>query len=183
MKWIRDEDFIRGSIPMTKFEARVLIMALLEVGEGDDLLDIGAGTGSVSIQAALLGAKVFAIERETEGIELIHRNAEKFGVGIEVVHGSAPEAIGLIGDFSKCFIGGNGGNLPGVFEEADRRLQPGGILAASFIVPDNMVELKRLLSDRQYSEVEVRLIQASVLEGSGLLKANNPIFLVKGKKQ
>lgn len=183
MKWIRDEEFIRGSIPMTKFEARVLIIALLETGEGDSLLDIGAGTGSVSIQAALLGAKVFAIEREPEGIELINKNADKFGVGIEVIHGAAPEAMASLGVFSKCFIGGSGGNLPAIFEEADRRLRPGGILAASFIVPDNMVELKRLLTDRQYSEIEVRLIQASVLEGNGLLKAHNPIFLIKGKKR
>ncbi|HWQ30632.1 MAG TPA: precorrin-6Y C5,15-methyltransferase (decarboxylating) subunit CbiT [Negativicutes bacterium] len=183
MKWIRDEEFIRGSIPMTKFEARVLIMALLEAGEGDRLLDIGAGTGSVSIQAALLGAKVFAIEREREGVELIQKNAQRFHVGIEIVHGSAPEATAGLGTFSKCFIGGSGGSLKAIFDEADRRLQPGGILAASFIVPDNMVELKKLFADRRYSEVEVRLIQASVLEGNGLLKANNPIFLIRGKKQ
>lgn len=182
MKWIRDEEFIRGSIPMTKFEARVLIMALLEAGEGDRLLDIGAGTGSVSIQAALLGAKVFAIEREPGGVELIHKNAAKFKTGIEIIQGSAPEMIGSVGAFDKCFIGGSGGSLPAIFEEVDRRLRPGGILAASFIVPDNMVELKRLFADRHYSEIEVRLIQASFLEDSGLLKANNPIFLVKGKK-
>lgn len=183
MKWIRDEEFIRGSNPMTKFEARVLIMALLEAGAGDKLLDIGAGTGSVSIQAALLGAKVFSIEREPEGVELIHKNAAKFQVGVEIIHGSAPEMISSVGAFNKCFIGGSGGSLAEIFDEADRLIQPGGILAASFIVPDNMVELKGLFADRHYSEVEVRLVQASVLEGNGLLKANNPIFLVKGKKQ
>jgi len=183
MKWIRDEEFIRGAIPMSKFEVRVLTMALLELGNDDIFVDIGAGTGSMAIQGALLGAKVHAIEKEPEGIELIRKNAERFSSEVNIIHGTAPEAMELVGSFNKCFIGGSGGRLSKIAESVDKKLSVGGILAASFIVPENMVELKKLMMEKKYSDIEVRLIQSSIIEGMGLMKANNPIFLIKGKKQ
>ncbi len=182
MKWIRDEEFIRGNIPMTKFDARVIALAMLEVGREDTFVDIGAGTGSLSIQAALLGAKVYALEREEEGIRLIKENSAKFNAELRIVHGSAPETLASVNCFNKCFIGGSGGRIEEITEEADKRLSSGGMLAASFIVPDNMVRLKQLLKEKRYSEIEVRLVQSSVIDRTGLMKANNPIFLIKGKK-
>lgn len=168
---------------MSKLDIRVIAMALLEISEGDKFMDVGAGTGSLSVQAALLGAEVYAIEREQEGIELIRENACKFRVEINIIHGTAPEAMYSIESFNKCFIGGSGGSLVQIADEIDKRLSVGGMLAASFIVPDNMVELKRMLMEKEYSEIEVRLIQSSIIESKGLMKANNPIFLIKGKKQ
>lgn len=182
MKWLRDEDFIRGSIPMSKFDARVIAMALLDIGAGDIFLDIGAGTGSLSVQAALLGAKVHAIEKEQEGVELIRKNAGKFGAEINIIHGTAPEDMHSIKSLNKCFIGGSGGKLKQIVDEIDKKLIVGGLLAANFIVPENMVELKKILTEKKYSDIEVRLIQSSIIEGIGLMKANNPIFLIKGKK-
>ena len=75
MRWIRDEQFLRGNIPMTKFEVRTVSIAALEIEEGDTLIDIGAGTGSVSVEAALQGACVYAVEEKHEGAELIRKNA------------------------------------------------------------------------------------------------------------
>ncbi|WDC84912.1 50S ribosomal protein L11 methyltransferase [Caloramator sp. mosi_1] len=69
--WIKDDEFIRSRVPMTKFETRVLSLALLDVKEGDVLLDIGAGTGSISIQARKLGAKVISIEKDREAVEVL----------------------------------------------------------------------------------------------------------------
>lgn len=183
MKWIRDDEFIRGNIPMSKFDIRVIAMALLEINEGDIFLDVGAGTGSLSVQAALLGAEVYAIEKEQEGIGLIRKNAAKFGIEINIIQGTAPDAMNSIESFNKCFIGGSDGRLAQIVEKADIKLSAGGVLAASFIVPDNMVEMKRILTEKKYSDIELRLIQSSIIEVKGLMKANNPIFLIKGKKQ
>ena len=79
---IPDEEFIRGKVPMTKEEIRILTLAKARIGRGDMVADIGAGTGSISCEAALQATdgKVFAIERKPEGIELIKANAEKFGI-------------------------------------------------------------------------------------------------------
>ena len=77
---IPDEEFIRGGIPMTKREVRISVLAEANIKEDSKVLDVGAGTGSISIEAALLASKgkVWAIEKEAEGIDLIHQNSEKF---------------------------------------------------------------------------------------------------------
>ena len=139
MTWLRDEDFIRGKIPMTKFAVRAVTIALLDITPGDVLLDIGAGTGSISIQAALLGAEVYAIEQAQEGIDLIRRNAEKFAVKVSTIHGSAPETIKEVPKFNKCFIGGSKGKLEQIVRTVDARIDSGGILTANFIKLGNTV--------------------------------------------
>ncbi|HZH93820.1 MAG TPA: precorrin-6Y C5,15-methyltransferase (decarboxylating) subunit CbiT, partial [Tissierellaceae bacterium] len=78
MKIIRDSEFIRGDIPMTKFVTRTVVMGLLQPDNNELLLDVGAGTGSVSVQAAIHGARVVAIEKEKSGVDLINRNKERF---------------------------------------------------------------------------------------------------------
>lgn len=181
MKWIKDEDFIRGNIPMTKFNIRVLTMAYLSIKEGDRLLDIGAGTGSISIEAALQGAKVWAIEREEEGIELIYKNADKFQVNVSTIEGKAPEDLPDM-KFNKCFIGGSGGKLQEIFTYLDKHLEDKGILCGNFIMLKNLHEFNELLLKHNYTEIETQLIQASYIDHIGLLRGNNPIFIIKGVK-
>ena len=79
---IDDENFIRGKIPMTKREVRILTLANAEIGAADRVVDIGAGTGSISIEAARIATEghIYALERKLEAIQLIRQNAEKFRV-------------------------------------------------------------------------------------------------------
>ena len=183
MKWHRDEEFERGEIPMTKFEARVLSLALSGVGVGDLFVDIGAGTGSIAVQAALLGAEVYAIEREAAGVALIRKNADKFGVQLHLLHGSAPEQLAEIQNIDVCFIGGSGGHLPQIVYDAHRRLRPGGRIAANFIRPDAMTQFTGLLKELGCVNVETRLLQTAVSDSFGMLRGQNPIFLVSGMKR
>ena len=79
---IRDEDFVRGSVPMTKEEVRWIALVKAEIGPSSFVLDVGAGTGSISIEAAKIAAKgkIFALEKNPEALRLIHTNMEKFAV-------------------------------------------------------------------------------------------------------
>ncbi len=182
MTWLRDDDFIRGKIPMTKFAVRAVTMALLDITPGDVLLDVGAGTGSISIQAALLGAEVYAIEQTQEGFELIHRNADKFAVHIHAIHGSAPEDLNRVPEFKACFIGGSKGKLEPIVEAVHPALRPGGRLVANFIKLENMTIFTRLLQQHNYTQIESRLIQTAEIDHLGLLRGQNPVCLAGGRK-
>ena len=181
MKWIKDEGFIRGNIPMTKFNIRILIIGYLAIEEGDRLLDIGAGTGSISIEAALQGAKVWAIEREEEGIVLIKSNNEKFKTNINIINGQAPEALPDI-KFNKCFIGGSGGKLQEIFSYLENNLDDKGIVCGNFITLNNLIEFINLLRKFNYKKIETQLIQSAYMDEIGLMKGQNPIYIVKGEK-
>ncbi|NLK44312.1 MAG: precorrin-6Y C5,15-methyltransferase (decarboxylating) subunit CbiT [Tissierellia bacterium] len=181
MKWIKDEEFIRGSIPMTKFNIRILTLGYLAIENGDRLLDIGAGTGSISIEAVLHGATVWAIEREAEGIELIKRNSDKFGVDLSIVHGQAPENLPNE-KFNKCFIGGSGGKLKEIFSYLETNLEEKGIVCGNFITLKNLNQFVELLNKYNYKDIEVQLVQTSTMDKIGILKGQNPIFIVKGVK-
>ncbi len=181
MKWIKDEDFVRGSIPMTKFNTRILTIGYLEINKNDRFLDIGAGTGSVSIEAGLQGAKVWAIEKELEGVDLINANSSKFNLEMEIIHGQAPEDLPE-GKFNKCFMGGSGGRLKEIFIYLDDNLEANGILCGNFITLSNLNKFTDLLKEYKYKDVEVHLIQSSSMDKIGLLKGQNPIFIVKGVK-
>jgi cobalt-precorrin-6B (C15)-methyltransferase len=181
MKWIKDKEFIRGNIPMTKFNIRVLTIGYLSIQQGDRLLDIGAGTGSISIEAALQGANVWAIERETEGISLINANNQKFNTNINIIKGFAPDDLPDI-KFNKCFIGGSGGKLENIFIYLSKYLEEDGLLCGNFITINNLTQFIYLLKKYNYKDIETQLIQSAYMDKGGLMKGQNPIYIVKGVK-
>lgn len=111
---IPDSRFIRGDVPMTKSEIRSVVMSRLELKPEQTFVDVGAGTGSVTVEAAmaLWKGKVFAIERNTDAVELIKQNCRKFHLGnVDIIIGSAPEALEKTDPPDAAFIGGSGGKM------------------------------------------------------------------------
>ncbi len=182
MKWVKDEDFIRANVAMTKFNIRALNMAYLNISLGDLFLDIGAGTGSVSIEASLQGAHVWAIDKDKESIELLIKNRKKFAVNMEVIEGIAPCDLPHI-VFDKCFIGGSTGKMGVIFQYLKTYLKTGGILCANFIKLENLNDFMTYLKEYNFQETEISLIQSSTMDEKGLLKGSNPIFIGKGVKK
>ena len=123
-----DEAFARGKVPMTKQEVRAAVLAKLGVQPGELLWDVGAGTGSVSVELALAAprGRVYAVECDPEACALIRQNKEKFAVrNLTLVEGTAPAALENLPAPDAVFIGGTKGNLAAVVEAALAQ-QPGG---------------------------------------------------------
>ena len=111
---IADDEFIRGDVPMTKSEVRSISVSALRLKSDSVVWDIGAGTGSVSVECALAAyeGSVFAVEKDTDAVELIRQNRIRFRTdNLEVVQGLAPDALKELPAPTHAFIGGSSGNL------------------------------------------------------------------------
>ncbi len=165
---------------ITKKETRALVLARLGPDPGDLVWDVGAGSGSVAVECARLGAAAIAIERDPESCERIERNAARHGVRVRVVQGEAPAALDGLPVPDAVFVGGSGGG----FEEIVG-LAAGRALRAVVLT---LVGLERVapaagILERAGFEVETTLLQASRVKGIGSLHRlvpETPIFVVCG---
>lgn len=130
-----DELFLRGDAPMTKAEVRALTVAAARLRPGDRVLDVGAGTGSLSVEAALLCPQgtVVAVERDPAALELLHANVERFGLeNLVIAAGEAPAAFAGLAPavgaerFDRILVGGSGGKLGEILAALPGLLAPGG---------------------------------------------------------
>jgi cobalt-precorrin-6B (C15)-methyltransferase len=186
MRFIKDNEFIRGNCPMTKEEVRILSVVKLELEEDYNVLDIGAGTGSVSIQMAELckKGKVIAIEKDEEALEVIKQNKEKFKAdNLEIVSAEAMEIEpNIVGEVDAIFVGGSGGNIAEIIGKYGNKLKKNRKIVLNFITINNVYKAMEALKELNY-EVECVQLQVSKTKGqSYMLMANNPIFVVSGKK-
>ena len=141
-----DEAFVRGEVPMTKRDIRTLVMAKLRLTGKDICWDIGAGTGSVCVEMAMFSpqGRVIAVERKREALELLEINKRHFNLeNIEIIPGSAPEALIGAAVPTRVFIGGSGGNINQIISFLREILPSDSIVVADFIVIENVTEALR----------------------------------------
>ncbi|WP_102401581.1 precorrin-6Y C5,15-methyltransferase (decarboxylating) subunit CbiT [Haloimpatiens massiliensis] len=186
MYFIKDEEFIRGNPPMTKEEVRILSISKMNLQKDHKVLDIGAGTGSISIQCSKICSegKVIAIEKEEDAIEVMEQNKKKFNcTNLELIKGEALEVINNIKDmFDAIFIGGSGGNIEDIISEYSNKLKEEGVMVLNFITISNLYRAMKFLNKIGY-KTECTQIAVSKLKGkSGMLMANNPIFILVANK-
>ena len=178
---IPDDQFIRGNIPMTKREIRVQCMAMLDVHPDSVVWDVGAGTGSVSVECARacpLG-QVFAIERKGEGASLIRENARRFHINnLRAIEGTAPDALENLPTSPQVFIGGTSGHLAEILQRI-----PGGCrVVATAVTLESIAELIRCFGERM-DGAEYAQLSASRAEELGhyhLLRGMNPVLIAAG---
>lgn len=178
-----DEAFEREAGMITKMEVRAVALALLQLGPGQTLWDIGAGTGSVSIEAARIARlnRVFAVEKNRARYSNLLQNLERFGVsGVQAVCASASEAIGAFPDPDRVFIGGSGDDLGAVLESVARRLLPGGRVVQTVVLLQTLEKVTTFWKDMDFEVSMVQLqVNRSVPTGSSLrFEALNPVFIV-----
>lgn len=181
---IPDEEFIRGKVPMTKQEIRILTLAKARIGKGDMVADIGAGTGSISCEAALLAAegRVFAIERKAEGIELIHANAQKFGIeNLKIIQGEAPDGMEQLPRLDAAIVGGSGSHLEPILDRLDELLKIDGRIILNCITVQTLMQCLNYMRQHKSYSYEAIQVQVNHWEKVGpydMAKAANPIFIV-----
>ncbi len=151
---------------ITKREVRLLSLAAMGIRPDSVVWDIGAGSGSVSIEAALLAPKglVYAIEVDPEGVEICRENLLAHAVdNVRVIAGRAPEALAGLEAPDAVFIGGSKGSMEEIIDVVMDRLQPGGHLVVNAITLENVAETYQALRKRGLVP-EVTLLQVSRAE-------------------
>lgn len=183
---IPDEEFIRGEVPMTKSEVRVISLSKLALKEGDILYDVGAGTGSLSVEAALLleKGKVYAIEEMEEAALLIEKNREKFLLqNLHIIKGRAPECLKELPVPDAAFIGGSRGRLKEILEELLDK-NPAITIVLNAVTLETLSEAIEAFRDLSFTDMEISQAAITRTRKAGryhMLSAQNPVFIIKGK--
>ena len=186
---IKDEEFIRGKAPMTKEEIRAVSLAKLEMKNDDICLDIGGGTGSVTMEMAQFAkdGHVYVIEQKEDAFELIKQNVEKFDLkNITYIKGEAPEGLSHLDvKFDKIFIGGSGGNLEDIIQYSYDNLKEKGILVLNFIVLENVFNAIETLKKIPFKDTDICQIIVSKnrkVKDFNMMMAENPIYVITARK-
>ena len=186
---IPDDLFDRlPGIPMSPRETRLLMLSYLRLKADTVLWDIGAGTGTVSVEAALLcpQGRVLAVERDEEVASLIQRNCDRFGVtNVEVIEGSAPECLTALPDRPDrvCLEGGR--SVKEILKEVWGYLHPQGRIVATAANLENLYQISESFAELQVRNVEVVQSAVNRLERRGTsqtLAAVAPVFVLSGEK-
>ncbi len=188
MHYIEDTEFIRGKVPMTKSEIRILTLTKAQIGEKDFVADIGAGTGSISIEAARIASKgyVFAVEKNPAAVKLITQNAEKFEVGnIVIINAEAPSCLKQISRIDVAIVGGSGGKIFEILDALDAKLKIGGRIVLNFITIQslaNCLEWLKYHDNYSYENIQVQITRFETVGAYDMPKSNNPVHIVTAKK-
>jgi cobalt-precorrin-6B (C15)-methyltransferase len=186
MLGIPDDDFIRGNVPMTKEEIRVLSISKLRLNKDSIIWDIGAGTGSVSVEASFISTEgsIYAVEQNPEGIELIKANTDKFGCkNIKIIHGKAPVILKDLPDPDRIFVGGSGDATEEILDISLKRMKMDGVIVVNSITLDTAYISEKILKDRGL-DVESICVNISVSKNAGnktMMIARNPVFIITGR--
>lgn len=180
-----DEAFERGDVPMTKQEVRAAVLAKLAVRPEDILWDVGAGTGSVSVELALAAprGRVYAVECRPEGCALIKANREKFRTrNLVLVEGLAPAALSDLPAPDAVFIGGSKGSLAAIVDAALDKNPDARVCVSAIALETLSAAVTALTAKGRTVQVsQIAVSRAKAVGGLHLMMAQNPIYLITGE--
>jgi cobalt-precorrin-6B (C15)-methyltransferase len=189
---IPDESFNQSdSVPgPTKEEIRVITIAKARLQEGDVVIDVGCGTGGLTVEAALQVApkgKVYAIDEDPIAIKLTNSNVEKFGVkgNVSIVSGKAPLAIIALPNADAILIGGAGASLRAILQIANSKINSGGRIVINAILLETatlaIAELKGL-GFKDIDITHISVAKGKQINSGTMMLARNPITIVSATK-
>lgn len=191
LKWdyksygIPDDLFLRSKAGLTREEIRSIIVSKAKVKGSEKVLDVGTGSGSVSIEFARLGCDVTAVEKDEENFEIARKNIERFGLEekIELIFGEM-ENVDLNNNFDLIFFGGTD-KLEKSLGKVFRHLKSGGRIIIAAVRLETVVEAIKALKSRGINPdvLNVCLNKGKDLGGKTALSPSYPVFLIYGDKK
>lgn len=182
-----EEAFAREAGLITKMEVRSVVLALLGLAPGLTMWDLGAGTGSISIEAARIarGMRIFAVERNESRYMQLVQNLEMFGTsGVEARCGKASDVAARLPDPDRVFVGGGGEDLEIILKTIEDRLCPGGRVVQTAVLLDTLAKVRSFWRDRGFdvSVAQVQVSRSSPMGDDLRLEALNPVFIISSRK-
>lgn len=183
---INDAEFIRGDAPMTKSEIRILTLAKAHIEASSIVFDVGAGTGSISIEAAKLAShgQVYAIEKNKKALELLQKNVNKFIVpNLIICAQEAPEGLDSLPQADVIIVGGNGGRLREIIRWSEKHLRQGGRILFNCITIQTVNTILSYFHEEKESDYNCEAVQVQVnrlhkVGSLDMFQANNPVFII-----
>ena len=179
-----DEAFLRGEVPMTKEEVRTLALSKLRLEEDHVVWDVGAGTGSVSVECALAcpAGQVFAVEKKQEALALLEENKARFHASnLHVVAGTAPEALQDLPAPDRVFLGGTSGELEEILNVIFRK-NPAARVVCTAVTLETVAEAARLFAPLEGADmVQVSATRTRSAGRYHLMDAQNPVWIFSGE--
>ena len=188
---IPNENFERtDKVPITKEEVRTIQISKARLKQGQIVYDIGCGSGSISVEAALQvesSGKILAIDFDEKAIELTKKNAEKFQItNITTIFGNAKEKILELEQADVIFIGGTGGDTQKIVELSQDKLQSGGRIVIGTILIETLSAVLQILEKLQFEEVDITQVTISksrkTTTGTMML-ARNPVTIISATRK
>lgn len=186
---IADAEFIRDKVPMTKEEIRILTMCKAKIRPDNIIWDIGAGTGSLSIEAALLApqGEVYAIEKKDLAVDLLHQNIAKFKLEdkVKVIATEAPKGLDELPNCDVVFIGGSGKHMFEILDIIDSKLNEGGRIIVNAVTIQTISEITTYMKQKEsytYEAIQVQVNRLRQIGSYDMFNAQNPVYIVTCKK-
>lgn len=180
---ISDGEFLRGKAPMTKEEVRTVSLSKLRLSEDSVCYDVGAGTGSVSVEMALCAwmGQVYAIEKKEDALALLKENKKKFAVdNLVIIPGVAPEAMTELPAPTHAFIGGSSGNMQDIINLLLEK-NPKVRIVINCITLETVTEAMNAIRDFGLEDVDIVQLAAARSKSIGryhMMMGENPIYII-----
>lgn len=185
---IPDDYFIRDQVPMTKEEVRSVVISKLRLKEDQIAYDIGAGSGSISVEMGLIvnRGQIYAVEKKKKAVNLIKKNIEKFKLkNICLFEAEAAATISQLPAADRVFIGGSGGNLKLIIKEVDQKLKDSGRIVLTAVTINTLIvsisELEAL--GYQPEIINLSISRTKEIKTHKMFKALNPVYIISAEKK
>jgi cobalt-precorrin-6B (C15)-methyltransferase len=185
---IPDELFERAQdIPITKEEVRALVMSKLRLKEDFSVIDVGCGSGSITVELCLQmpSGKVYAIDFDEKATELTRQNLKKFGVEAEIILAKAQDILPSLPKVDAVIVGGTWGDTKGVIEASIARLKGGGRILIDTILIETI--FAAIATINKSNLIDVDITQVTIAKGrkvttGTMMTARNPIIMISATK-